>query len=161
MKKKYPSIAAHYSKNWAPFATNWAEWGRTDVLDKNCHTNNLLERFMGLLKYKFLNRKTQSSLTELAQLLMDKVAPWVADRRCFQLAGRASSTLGVRNEQRETVIQKIVDEGAVYRPAAGADIGVAVVAIGNTRCNAALGDLSCSCGYSGISLCTWLGQCKH
>ena len=152
MGRRYPSVATQYRANWQGCATHWAEWGRLDILDKNCHTNNLLERFFGNLKYALLGRKTQHSLTELCQKLVEEIAPAYVDRRCYMLAGRGTSTLANYQQRRQLAVRSLLSTpGAIFAPTtAGAAPGQAIICQdGGTIHTTVLGDLSCTCGYSG------------
>ena len=44
-------VADYLTSHWEHDAPYWAAWGRSDVADLACDTNNLIERFGGLLKY--------------------------------------------------------------------------------------------------------------
>jgi hypothetical protein len=150
----YPNVALYFKDNWLPCAQHWADWGRLDVLDKNCHTNNLVERWFGLLKYDLLGRKTQSSINELVQLLLNKAVPYFIDRRCLQLAGRLPGSHAADSRHRHDVaVQAIVASEGVFRcPASLQSLppGHTVVTTpGGHSYTAVLGDLSCTCNYSG------------
>lgn len=151
MTEQFPAVAAYFQDNWQGCSAHWAEWGRLDILDKNCHTNNLLERWFGILKYDFLRRKTQSSITELMQLLLDDVVPAFMDRRCLQLSGRMTSALASTEQRQREAVQAIVEAGGVYRcPMPGLPPGHTVITTGGRSYTAVLGDLSCSCRYAGM-----------
>jgi len=153
MEARWPAVAAHFRDNWLPCATHWAHWGRADILDMNCHTNNLLERFFGMLKYDYLLRKTQYTLADLADTLLFKVVPAYMHRRVMQLVGReAPSTIAVCSRRREQMVQSILaDPGSVYRdPTAQVPPGHAVVSSeAGDVVTTVLGDLSCSCDWAG------------
>lgn len=126
---------------------------RLDICDKNCHTNNLLERFFGNLKYALLGRKTQYSLAELMQKLVEEVVPAYVDRRCYMLVGRAgTSTLAAYQLRREEAVQSLLaTPGAIFpSTTSGAAPGQAIVSHGDVAHTTVLGDLSCSCGYAGV-----------
>jgi hypothetical protein len=154
MEARYPRVASFFRDNWQSCARHWAEWGRLDVLDKNCHTNNLVERFFGICKYDFLGRKTQSSIQELIRLLLDKVVPYYIDRRCLQLAGRLADSHATSNRRHDAAVQALLEAGAIYRcPASmrGLPPGhTLVTSPGGHSFTTVLGDLSCSCQYAGI-----------
>jgi hypothetical protein len=149
----FPAVVSWFRANWLPIATHWAEWGRTEILDKNCHTNNLCERWFGILKYGHLNRKTQNGLADLARILVENVVPCLMDQRCFQLAGRVSSTLQATRNRRDEVVEALSEANAVYFASTGAAHGHAVVAAGGTTYTTVLGDLSCSCSYAESHIC--------
>jgi len=76
-----PRVTAQYKKNWEEIAEHWAQFGRVDIADLRCNTNNYLERFFGTFKYIFCNRKRCSRLSDLVQIIMRDVIPhYIRDR---------------------------------------------------------------------------------
>lgn len=147
----YPKVVVKMMDHWANCARSWAWWGRLDVLDLCANTNNLLERFFGLLKYIHLERSTQHSLQRLINLLLERVVPASILRRRQALAGRGSSSDQRQREQRQQKwVKKLVDDGAVTPAPAGSAPGLTSVRRSEdetlTTC---VGDLSCSCDFSG------------
>ena len=89
---QYPKVVAHMRKNWAALAGHWAWFGRVSILDLEANTNNLVERFFGLLKYVFLVRNTQCTAQELVDVLLCKVVPSFMQMRSQHQAGRVTSS---------------------------------------------------------------------
>ncbi|KAL4421311.1 hypothetical protein ABPG75_010602 [Micractinium tetrahymenae] len=146
-------------EHWAPCARHWAWWGRLDVLDLCANTNNLLERFFGLLKYIHLERSTQHSLQRLINLLLERVVPASILRRRQALAGRGTSSDQRQYEQRLLKwIKKMVDDGDVTPEPAGSAPGLTSVRRGEGKPphKTCVGDLSCSCSYNEDEVCTHL-----
>ena len=85
----FPKVVAHYSKNWEDIAEHWAEFGRQDVAELCCNTNNYLERFFGAFKYNFCHSKRQNRLAELLRTIVEDVIPfYIRDR--MKKGGRAA-----------------------------------------------------------------------
>ncbi len=76
-----PRVVHHYSKNWEPVAEHWAQYGREDIWQMQCNTNNFLERFFGLFKHSFCDGQRSAWLTQLMQIIVCKVIPhYIRDR---------------------------------------------------------------------------------
>lgn len=161
----YPAVVGKMAEHWAPCARHWAWWGRLDVLDLCANTNNLLERFFGLLKYIHLERNTQHSLQRLVNLLLEKVVPACMLRRRQALAGRGTSSDQRQREQRQQkYIKRMVDGGDVTPAPAGSEPGLTNVRRIDEEDNTikplptCVGDLSCSCKFSGAQRQGWVGS---
>ncbi|EFN53067.1 hypothetical protein CHLNCDRAFT_137356 [Chlorella variabilis] len=110
-------VAQRMHSSWVPCAEKWAWWGRLDVLDLQCNTNNLGERNFGLIKYTDLERRAQLTLHELLLALLTKTVPRNIQNRAHMLAGRVTSDQQQREQRAALWVQKLVERGAVV-PAA-------------------------------------------
>ena len=143
-------------KDWAPCAADWARWGEgrqdSEVKGMGSDTTNPIERSWGLIKYGDLQRKAQNTVHQLLDALLTVTVPRCMQQRALQLVGRASSDQLQREQRIEVWVQRLVGEGAVAAVVAGSDLGQATVE-GESSTVVYLGDLSCSCAYSG----GWVG----
>jgi hypothetical protein len=87
----FPAIVKNYNDNWGPCAGHWAFYGRRALAALDVNTNNHLERFNGLLKYVFMNRKKARQIAELLLKLVTVVMPHYMQDRQKKLAGLESS----------------------------------------------------------------------
>ena len=133
-------------KNWAVLAGHWAWFGRVSILDLEANTNNLVERFFGLLKYVFLVRNTQCTAQELVDVLLCKVVPSFMQMRSQHQAGRVTSG---QQQRVQRWVEELVSSGAVAAVAAGGIPGLTSVPRHGGTVMVCLGDLSCGCSYSG------------
>jgi hypothetical protein len=145
----YPKVVAHMKKNWAGVAEKWAWFGRVDILDMEANTNNLVERFFGLLKYQFLDRHTQCTMQQLVDVLLRKVVPAFMQMRAQHQAGRVTSNQQKQVQRLLHWVEQLVSSGAVAAPAAGDVMGLTSVEQGDSSVLVCLGDLSCGCSYTG------------
>lgn len=144
-------LVARMKKDWAPLAEKWACWGagRLDpaVMAMLCDTNNLSEAFFRLLKYTDLGRNAQSSLQQLVDVLLNTTVPRYMQQRAHQVVGRASSDQVARAERVKQVVQGLASSGSVVPQDTPFAAGIGRAAVGD--CIVYLGDMSCSCSYSG------------
>ena len=154
-------VAQRMHSNWVPCAEKWAWWGRLDVLDLQCNTNNLGERNFGLIKYTDLERRAQLTLHELLLALLTKTVPRNIQNRAHMLAGRVTSDQQQREQRAALWVQKLVERGAVVPAADSSTPGLTLVQQGEDAppVHSCVGDLSCSCGYSGEWKEPGSGQC--
>ena len=115
---QYPKVVAHMRKNWAALAGHWAWFGRVSILDLEANTNNLVERFFGLLKYVFLVRNTQCTAQELVDVLLCKVVPSFMQMRSQHQAGRVTSGQQQQVQRVQRWVEELVSSGAVAAVAA-------------------------------------------
>ena len=146
---QYPKVVAHMRKNWAALAGHWAWFGRVSILDLEANTNNLVERFFGLLKYVFLVRNTQCTAQELVDVLLCKVVPSFMQMRSQHQAGRVTSGQQQQVQRVQRWVEELVSSGAVAAVAAGGIPGLTSVPRHGGTVMVCLGDLSCGCSYSG------------
>ncbi len=150
--RRWPNVVAKMRKDWVPCAADWARWGpgRQDpaVAALQQDTNNLCERNFGTLKYCDLRRKAQSTIQQLMDSLLIVTVARIMQQRALQLVGRASSEHVQQGQRQEQWVQRLVSEGKVVPTPAGSELGQAVVEGGSSHV-VYLGDLSCSCSYSG------------
>lgn len=151
--RRWPKVLAKLRKDWVPCAADWGRWGagRQDpaVAAMAQDTNNLCERNFGVVKYTDLQRKAQSTIQQLLDTLLTVTVARCMQQRALQLAGRASSDHVQRARRTEQWVQRLVSEGAVVPAAADSELGRATVEGGDSSHVVYLGDLSCSCSYSG------------
>ncbi len=145
----YPKVVAQMKANWAPVAEKWAWWGRLDILDLQSNTNNLVERNFGLIKYTDLGGKTQSTIHELIITLLTKTVARNIQNRALMLAGRTQSDQQRQEQRTQRIVDELVAGGAVQPPQEGSAPGLAWVQCSDSARMVCLGDLSCSCSYSG------------
>ncbi|EFN51443.1 hypothetical protein CHLNCDRAFT_140162 [Chlorella variabilis] len=148
-------VAQRMHSSWVPCAEKWAWWGRLDVLDLQCNTNNLGERNFGLIKYTDLERRAQLTLHELLLALLTKTVPRNIHNRAHMLAGRVTSDQQQREQRAALWVQKLVERGAVVPAADSSTPGLTLVQQGEDAppVHSCVGDLSCSCGYSAEHVC--------
>ena len=139
--------------NWVDLAEHWAWWGRLEVLRLHSNTNNLVERCFGLVKYTDLNRKTQSTIHELLQLLLTKTVPRYMHTRSLMLAGRCTSGQQQHEQRAARAVEEMVAAGAVHAAEEGGAPGATYVRTHQGNVRVCIGDLSCSCTYSGKDRC--------
>jgi hypothetical protein len=147
----FPAVLARMYHHWAGYAGHWAWWGRLDVLDLGCNTNNLVERGFGMLKYDDLGGKTQSTLQQLFDVLMRTTTPRYMRLRALLLADRIGSDQRQQAQRMRQWVAHLVATGAVQPMGDGGFPGGATVK--STHSETArllcLADLTCSCEYSG------------
>ena len=156
----YPAVVRKMLDHWQGCAEHWAWWGRLDVLGLGANTNNLVERFFGLLKYVHLERSTQHTLQRLVNVLLERVVPAAMQRRRQALAGRGVASDQQQREQRQRkYVQELAASGAVSAAPPGSAPGLTSVRTSEehvtTTC---VGDLSCSCEFSGAWRWEWAGS---
>ena len=156
----YPKVVAHMKKNWAELAVRWAWFGRVAILDMEANTNNLVERFFGLLKYQFLDRNTQCTMQQLVDVLLREVVACFMQMRAQHLVGRVTSGQQQQVQRLERWVEQLVSSGAVAAPKDGDCIRLTSVAHGDGSVLVCLGDLSCGCSYTGELSCEELA-CRH
>jgi hypothetical protein len=84
-------VLANYVKNWEADARHWALFGRPGLWEMDVNTNNHLERFFGLLKYNFLQKRKMPQLAQLVCVLLTDVMPYYIRGRLKKLSGLQSS----------------------------------------------------------------------
>jgi len=140
----------------AELAVRWAWFGRVDILDMEANTNNLVERFFGLLKYQFLDRNTQCTMQQLVDVLLREVVACFMQMRAQHLVGRVTSGQQQQVQRLERWVEQLVSSGAVAAPKDGDCIGLTSVAHGDGSVLVCLGDLSCGCSCTGELSCEGL-----
>ena len=60
---EFPALQRHYLENWERDSSHWAAFGRVELAELACDTNNFLERFFHALKLNFCNSKRGSRLS--------------------------------------------------------------------------------------------------
>ena len=124
----YPAVVRKMLDHWQGCAEHWAWWGRLDVLDLGANTNNLVERFFGLLKYVHLERSTQHTLQRLVNVLLERVVPAAMQRGREALAGRGVASDQQQREQRQRkYVQELAASGAVSAAPPGSAPGLTSV----------------------------------
>ena len=83
----YDVVAEYYEANWEHDAEFWAAWGRQDIAELASDTNNLIERFFGMLKYCFADGKVIKRLDDLIKMLLYTVVPHYINDRVSKLSG--------------------------------------------------------------------------
>ncbi|EFN58954.1 hypothetical protein CHLNCDRAFT_50501 [Chlorella variabilis] len=118
-------VAQRMHSSWVPCAEKWAWWGRLDVLDLQCNTNNLGERNFGLIKYTDLERRAQLTLHELLLALLTKTVPRNIQNRAHMLAGRVTSNQQQREQRAALWVQKlrIMIKGRVFQQPTSEPLG--------------------------------------
>lgn len=147
----HPKVVAFMKNNWEGCAQHWAWWGRVAILELAANTNNPLERGFGMLKYTHLNRNTQCTIQQLVDVLVGTWVPAAMKQRELQLAGRVSSNQRQQVAKKEDMVGKLLAGGAVAAVMASEIPGLAAVKKlhGSGTAHACLGDLSCTCRFSG------------
>lgn len=107
-------------------------------------------RCFGLIKYTDLQRNAQLSVYQLLSSLHTITLPRYQQNRAHQLVGRTKSDQRRQEERVQRIVEEIVARGGVVLVPGGAP-GLAWVydEAGELSATVCLGDLSCSCGYSG------------
>ena len=159
--QQHPPVAQRMQNSWVPCAEKWAWCGRLDVLDLQCNTSNLGERNFGLIKYTDLERRAQLTLHELLLQLLTKTVPRNIQNRAHMLAGRVTSDQQQREQRAALWVQKLVERGAVVPAADSSTPELTLMQQGEDAppVHSCVGDLSCSCGYSGEWKEPGSGQC--
>lgn len=143
-------MVGNLKDNWEGCAAHWAWWGRLAVLDLEANTTNPMERWWGVLKYCHLQRSTQSSIQQLVDVLVSVCVPAAMKQRELQLAGRVRSDQLRRAQRLEETVAELASSGAVQPlPGAGIPGLTSVKKLHGGEAKACLGDLSCTCAYSG------------
>jgi len=147
--KKYIKVVERLKRSWEGCAKHWAWWGRLDVLHMGFNTNNLCERFFGMLKYTDLGGKAQLPVPELMLKLVTVVTPRYIQNRGHMLAGRVTSDQQKQAQRQAVWVEKLVASGSV-EAVEGSIPGLTRVQRGEDEpaVIVCLGDLSCSCNYS-------------
>ena len=142
----YPAVRGRMKSAWEPLAERWAWYGRVELLDLRANTNNPVERCFGLVKYTDLGRKTQSTIQELVDTLLSKTVARNMHNRGLMLAGRTTSEQQRAEQRAEQWVEQLVAGGAVH---AASPEGSTTVRCESGSKKVCVGDLSCSCSYSG------------
>lgn len=135
---------------WAALAGRWAWFGRVELLDLRANTNNPIERCFGLVKYTDLDRKTQSTIHALVDTLLTKTVARNMYNRGMMLAGRSISEQQRAEQKAQLQMEALVAGGKVQ---AASPEGCTTVLCDKGNKQVCVGDLSCSCAYSG----EWVG----
>lgn len=104
-----------------------------------------VERLFGLVKYTDLDRNTQSTLQKLVWVLLEETHLRYVTNRGLMLAGRTTSEQQRSAAEEEAEVEALVASGKV-RPAVVGIPDLTYNVGSNTVC---VGDLSCTCPYSG------------
>lgn len=131
---------------WESLAERWAWFGRVELLDLRSNTNNPVERCFGLVKYTDLARKTQSTIQQLVETLLSKTVARNMYNRGLMLAGRSTSEQQRAEQRAERRVEALVAGGKVQ---AASPEGSTTVRCDSGNKQVCVGDLSCSCSYSG------------
>lgn len=99
----------------------------------------------GLVKYTDLDRNTQSTLQKLVWVLLEETHLRYVTNRGLMLAGRTTSEQQRSAAEEEAEVEALVASGKV-RPAVVGIPDLTYNVGSNTVC---VGDLSCTCPYSG------------
>lgn len=110
---EHPQVVSHYCRNWEPVAQHWAQFGRADRWDLQCNTNNFLERFMGLFKHTFCERKRSARLAQLIQTITSKVIPHYIRDRMKKEAGLINSRVTAIQAKHEHNVRFLVEGGLI------------------------------------------------
>lgn len=147
----FTHVTSNMKQNWEELGRHWAWWGRVSILDLAANTNNPMERGFGMLKYTHLNRNTQCTIQQLVDVIIGVWVPCSMKQREQQLAGRTCSAQRKQAERREDIVAGMVASGAVEpAPALGIPGLCDVKKLGGRgSVHACLGDLSCTCHFSG------------
>jgi hypothetical protein len=101
----------YYDANWSSASStppeHWAVFGRQAVAGMKVNTNNHLERFNGIFKYVFLQRKKSRSLQLLLKTIVGEVMTHYLTDRLKKLAGLQ------RSGKLITYVHNRVTEGTV------------------------------------------------
>lgn len=119
-------------------------------------------RCFGLIKYVDLQRNAQSSAHQLLASLHNVTIPRHIQNRAHQLVGRAKSGHVEQEERLQRIVDEMVGRGAVQE-APGPIPGRFFVYAENgaEHSTVCLGDLSCSCNYSGEAGGGEGSRCRH
>lgn len=142
----HPAVTGRMKSAWEAVAAHWAWYGRVEVEELRGNTNNLAERCFGLLKYTDLARKAQSSIQQLVDTLLTKTVPRNMQNRALMLAGRTVSDQQRAEQRIAKAVEGLVATGAVKDVK---ELGRATVQCGSSNVHVCIGDLSCTCSYSG------------
>jgi len=76
---------SYYQEHWEGDSKYWAAYGRKHVRHLASNTNNLIERFFGLIKYTFMVGKVKQRMEDLVKLFVYVIVPhYIKDRRKTQ-----------------------------------------------------------------------------
>lgn len=152
----YTSVTDYYKKEWAGCAHHWAFFGRGDILQMRCNTNNLLERYFGKVKYQYCEGRRIGRLSDFLTIYVEKILPSYLHDRLRKDAGRMESkgSRAIRHRNhRVDVIEKTV-------VVVNAEMGTGRVHSFSSlqegkriTYDVCLGDLSCSCAGNEHGLC--------
>jgi hypothetical protein len=116
------------------------------------NTNNLAERVFGNVKYIDLSRNARSSVIQLMDVLLIKTNSRHMQQRALQLVGRASSDQVQQGLRIQRIVDHLVNSGAVAKEE-GSSCGRASVTSDSGSAMVVLGDMTCTCSYSGEAGC--------
>jgi hypothetical protein len=145
----YPAVCGRMKSAWEPLAAKWAWFGRVELLDLRANTNNPVERCFGLVKYTDLDQKTQSTIQQLVHTLLTRTVARNMQNRALMLAGRTTSDQQRVEQRAQRLVDQLVDGGAVQVAQAPNQLGCATVKCQTGSVTVCIGDLSCTCRYSG------------
>lgn len=141
-----PAVCGRMKSAWESLAERWAWYARVELLDLRSNTNNPVERCFGLVKYTDLGRKTQSTIQQLVETLLSKTVARNMYNRGLMLAGRSTSEQQRAEQRAERQVEALVAGGKVQ---AASPEGSTTVRCDSGNKRVCVGDLSCSCSYSG------------
>ena len=146
-------VVKYMKEHWERDAERWARWGpgrqAAGVADMEQDTNNLAERSFQSLKYTDLGRNAQSTITQLVDVILTKTVPRYMQQRGQQLVGRASSDQVQMSLRIQRAVEQLVRSGAVVAEEQGSSYGRVAVTGDCGGVIVYLGDMSCTCSYSG------------
>ena len=152
--KKLKGLKEYYDNNWGNCSEHWASHGKAGHPCETLHsyTNNAIESFFNVLKYKIMGGRKRHRLESHIKTLIHEVIPLYVNQFIHRVQGSAPvpTGSGLRHERDVHMSSLDVDSMMML----DTSVGEVVVQIGKQTAKVVLGDLSCNCQeYSCLDIC--------
>ena len=152
--QKLEGLKAYYVSSWKNCSEHWASYGKVGHPCEAFHsyTNNPVESFFNVLKYKIMASRKRSRLESHIKTLLDDVIPFYVNQFIHRIQGSAPTPRGsgLMHEQDVNIFSSDMDSMMML----DTSVGEVVVQIGKQTAKVVLGDLSCNCqDYSCVNIC--------
>lgn len=158
------AVVDYFERNWYHDAPFWAAFGRTGLAHLYSDTNNLIERFFGLLKYSFCRGKVPQRLEHLICLLLDDVVKHYIIDRSEKVISAARTRAIAADDRFDWDMEHLINTSGALE-FGNLALGLAHACSTNSKSTTVykvcVGDLSCTCEANKRTPCKHVHAAAH